>query len=186
MTMLAAPGHAPIVDIFGGAILMASAILLVRRKRRLSPNPELVLFWPAREDLFSFVVLGFLCLWGQGLYATAVSLTTSDFTTLMQPLQPVVAFVTAVLVGIEPFVLRRWESWAKAGSVLLAVGGAAYVVLQVSGMRVAGCERSVAALRPVLLEGRRDLLQSLLSSTDNLAAASKNLPLGSFYIVLQV
>lgn len=165
---------------------MGAAILLVRRKRMLSPNPELVLFWPAREDLFSFVVLGFLCLWGQGLYATAVSLTTSDFTTLMQPLQPVVAFVTAVLVGIEPFVLRRWESWAKAASVLLAVGGAAYVVLQVCGLGVAEHEQSVAALLLYWGFHSESLLQSLLSSTDNLAASSKNLPLGSFYIALQV
>ena len=114
---------------------MAAAILLVRRKRGLSPTPELVLFWPAKEELFTFAILGFLCIWGQGLYATAVGLTTSDFATLMQPLQPVVAFVTAVLAGIEAFPVRRWQSWAKTCAVLLTVGGAAYVILSVSGAR---------------------------------------------------
>lgn len=118
-------------DVLGGGILMCAAVLHVRRRRQSVPDPESIVFWPEREDLGSFVALGFLCVWGQGLYAMAVSLTTSDFATLMQPTQPVVAFVAATLCGLEPFPLRRWTSWAKAGAVLVAVGGAAYVVLRV-------------------------------------------------------
>jgi len=65
-------------DVLGGGILMLAAVMYVRRRRKQVP----IQFWPLRDDLGSFVALGFLCIWGQGLYATAVNLTTSDFTTL--------------------------------------------------------------------------------------------------------
>jgi len=75
----------------------------------------------------------------------------------MQPTQPVVAFIASVVVGIEAFPLNRCQSWAKAGAVLFAVCGAGFVVLQ-----------------------------GLLSSGGSLSSDSKNLPLGTFYLLLQV
>jgi drug/metabolite transporter (DMT)-like permease len=142
-------------DILGGGCLMTAAIFHVRRRKNAGPTGTPA-FWPRREDLGHFVALGFLCVWGQGLYAIAVSLTTSDFTTLLQPTQPVIAFVAAVALGLEPFLLGRWMSWAKAASVVVAVGGAAFVVVE-----------------------------SMISANSDIDS-SKNLPLGTVYILLQV
>ena len=144
-------------DVLGGSILMSTAVLSVRQRRRVSAEPEKIVFWPMQSDLGSFIALGFLCVWGQGLYAMAVSLTTSDFATLMQPTQPVVAFAASVILGIEAFPVYRWHSWAKATAVLVAVGGAAFVVLQ-----------------------------GLLSADSSLNSLSRNLPMGTVYLLLQV
>jgi hypothetical protein len=92
----------------------------------------------------------------QGLSAVAVALTTSDYLSLIQPAQTVVAFTASALLGMEPFSLRSGTTYGKVFAVCLTVGGAIFIMAMssFSGSDV-----------------RRD---------------SKNLPLGTAYLLLQV
>ncbi len=137
-------------DSFGGSTLLLVAFISSRRNRTIQ-------FLPQREDWAHFIVTGLLGIWGaQGLSAVAVSLTTSDYMSLIQPAQTVVAFTASALLGMEPFSLRAWTSYGKVGAVTCTVGGAIFMVLMSS------------------------------FSGSSVRANSKDLPLGTAYLMLQV
>lgn len=136
-------------DVFGGGILLSVAYY-----RRPDPSAR---FLPAKEDFGHFLLLGLLGIWcAQGLSALAVSLTTSDYMSLVQPVQTVVAFIGAVVVGSEPFNLRVWSTYAKVGAVAITVAGAMFMVAMSS------------------------------FSGSSVREESKDLPLGTAYLSLQV
>ena len=136
-------------DVIGGSILLSIAYY-----KRSDRNSR---FFPMAEDFAHFLLLGLLGIWcAQGLSALAVSLTTSDYMSLIQPVQSVVAFIGAVVMGLEPFNPRIWSTYGKIGAVCCTVGGAIFMVAMSS------------------------------SSTSSVASESKDLPLGTMYLMLQV
>ena len=136
-------------DTIGGSILLSVAYC--RRK------DTTLRFMPLSEDFAQFLLVGFLGIWcSQGLSAVAVSLTTSDYVSLIHPVQTIVAFIGAVVMGSEPFDVRIRSSYGKVAAVVFTVGGAIFMVA----------------------------MSSFSGST--VASESKNLFLGTMYLILQV
>lgn len=114
-------------------------------------------FFPHPADVPHFVLAGLLGVWAsQGLSALGISLTTSDYVSLLQSTQTVVTFIGAVALGSEPFNLRQLSSYFKVAAVTSTVGGAMFTVIMSS------------------FEG------------SSISRESKNLPLGTAYVFLQV
>ena len=135
-------------DYIGGGILLSVAYY-----RRPDKTAR---FLPHPEDFGQFLLVGLMGIWcAQGLSAVAVSLTTSDYLSLLQPVQTVVSFIGSTAVGYDPFDLRSWTSYAKVGAVSCTVGGAIFMVA----------------------------MSSLAGSS--VRAESKDLGLGTMYLVLQ-
>jgi drug/metabolite transporter (DMT)-like permease len=114
-------------------------------------------WFPRREDAVLFMTSALLGVWGsQGLNATAVRLTTGSYVSLLQPGQAIVTFVAAVMLNQEPFFLYRWTSYAKLAATVLAVSGAVALIAMSS------------------------------TSSTGVMQQSKDIFLGTFYLVLQV
>lgn len=92
--------------------------------------PEKRRLVPAREDLGIFVGLGLLGVWGsQGLSALAISNLSALNFSVLEPAMPVVTLALSLLLGVEKWNSKQWQSWGKAVGVLVTVGGAIWCAL---------------------------------------------------------
>lgn len=121
-------GTDPTVLCFLREIVATSALLPAAwftTQRNTAPRRR---FWPKREDLGDFVVLGAVMVYGvQMLSALAISRLSPINYSLWAPLVPLVTLALALLTGYEPFDRTTRMSWAKVAGIVIAVVGAAVV-----------------------------------------------------------
>jgi len=100
--------------------------LLAEEARRAAPARRLV---PRGEHAGAFFALALTGVWGSQLMsALAIANLSAPIYGLMKPCVPVVTLVVAALAGQFAFDIRTRASQLVVGGVLLAVGGAAYIV----------------------------------------------------------
>jgi hypothetical protein len=109
-------------DAIGATLLLATAYATERAA-----------FWPAIEDWPRLLACGFAGVWGaQGFSALALANLNATLFAVLEQLLPVVSLLACVALGEERFALLDALSWAKAGGVALAVGGAAFLAYTAS------------------------------------------------------
>lgn len=100
--------------------------LFLEESRRPASTRRLV---PRAEHALPFFTLALTGVWGSQLMsALAISNLSAPIYGLMKPCVPVVTLIVAVLVRQFAFDVRTRASQLVVGGVLLAVGGAAYIV----------------------------------------------------------
>lgn len=101
--------------------------LLAEEARRAAPERRLV---PRVEHAAYFFALALTGVWGSQLMsALAIANLSAPVYGLMKPCVPVVSLIAAVAVGQFAFDLRARASQLVVAGVLLAVGGAAFIVV---------------------------------------------------------
>jgi len=111
-----------------------ASILLLIAARVTTKEGEL--FWPKREHIGDFALIGLCGVWaGQLLGAIAIKNIGAVVFSVMQPAQPVLTLFISVLVGIETLILFQGArtliacSWAKIVGMVVTVTGAVLVLL---------------------------------------------------------
>ena len=109
-------------DAIGATLLLATAYATERAA-----------FWPAIGDWPRLLACGLAGVWGaQGFSALALANLNATLFAVLEQLLPVVSLLACVALGEERFALLDALSWAKAGGVALAVGGAAFLAFTAS------------------------------------------------------
>jgi drug/metabolite transporter (DMT)-like permease len=125
-------------EVIASSVLFPTSYALHRR------DPRGKRFLPAGEDLGYFLLLGLLMVWGvQLLSALALVHITASNYALLAPSVPVITLIIALATGYEHFNRGSARSWLKVGSILITVGGAAYIAAT-----------AFLAAKPAVVDGR--------------------------------
>jgi drug/metabolite transporter (DMT)-like permease len=112
-----------------------ATILLLAMARHITKDGTQGRFWPKREHIGDFVLIGACGVWaGQLLGAIAIKNIGAVIFAVMQPAQPVLTLIIAVAIGMEKLQLcGSWSetsnSWAKVVGMVITVTGAVLVLL---------------------------------------------------------